>query len=112
VEGSELERTVGPERDFDVAYALSPFEARAVRVDDEARARVPLQLSFANDEGWAADSDVDVLVLGSYLYTDYVSPARFEKVAGARVSPDARRIDMLPGQGVELLTWVGLRLAP
>jgi hypothetical protein len=90
------------------AYAFYPFEAQfRLEADITQRAKVPL--SFPNDAALPAGTEFEVLALGSYLYADWVTPAAFEVVAEAVVSFDGIRVEMLPGEGVEYLTWLALR---
>jgi hypothetical protein len=75
--------------------------------DDE----VKVQLSFANATNLPASSAVDVLELGSYVYPDWITPAKFTKVASAHVSADGKTITMDSGEGVLHLTWAALKPA-
>ena len=88
-------------------YALTPFEAsiRKEGTSDKAIA----QLSFENTLGIKADAKVEFLALGSYLFADWVAPARFSVVATGSVSKDGKTITMDPGSGLNYLTWVGIR---
>jgi hypothetical protein len=87
-------------------FALAPFEAQFV---DAARAPLKARLSFANTAALPAASAVEVLALGSYLFPDWVTPARFEVVARGTVTSDGARVELDEGEGVEYLTWVGIR---
>ncbi len=102
---------VPSEYGLSVVYALGPFEAGFSVAGPPIETRTA-QLSFPNDAGWPADTEVEIHALGSYLYPDWVPPATFAKVAVARVTTTGDRIEMLPGEGVERLTWIGLKAKP
>ena len=87
-------------------YALTPFE---VSFRDDQGKSAKARLSFPTPAGLAPNDPVEVVALGSYLYPDWVAPARFETVALGKVSADGTRVEMDPGEGIEYLTWVGLR---
>jgi hypothetical protein len=92
--------------DLDVLHALAPFEAWFQTAEKEMGTA---RLSFAAAGRFPPGARVDVLALGSYLYPDWVTPAAFEVVATGEVSPDGSKIELLPGEGVRHLTWIGLR---
>lgn len=88
-------------------WALTPFEAAII---DQATGEPALaRVSADNGAGLPAGAAVEWLALGSYLFLDWVAPARFEVVATGKVSADGKRIEMDAGQGVRYLTWLGVR---
>lgn len=89
-----------------LVLAFAPFESHYL--DGVTGERVPLGLSMPNGAGLAPNTRLEVHALGSYLYPDYVAPARFERVAMATVNADGTRIATRAGEGVELLTWIAL----
>ena len=91
---------------FAALYAFAPFEARFQNPD---KSPTTARLSFANTTSLAADTAVEFLALGSYLYPDWVTPAAFEVVATGTVSSDGTTIELDPGEGFLHLTWVGIR---
>jgi hypothetical protein len=108
VPAAEQARYVPASLGAELVYAFYPFEAQ-FRLEADLTQRAKVSLSFPNDAGWAANTEVELLALGSYLYADWVTPAAFEVVADGAVSSDGTRVDLLPGEGVEYLTWVALR---
>jgi hypothetical protein len=90
-------------------FHFTPFETR---FQDDLGQPTKVQLSFPAPAGFSAGEAVEVLALGTYLYPDWVMPAQFEPVATATVSADGTRVEMDSGQGIEYLTWVGLRKKP
>lgn len=89
-------------------YALEPFESSFDHPPPQSMPAA-VRLSFANTAAFTAGTSIDVLALGSYVYPEWVTPAAFEKVAGAHVSPDGSRIELDPGEGLPHLTWIALR---
>lgn len=89
------------------AFALGPYETYFFP-PDAIQQRLTVGLSVARDAELAAFEEYDVLVLGSYLYADYVRPAVFEKVATLAPSEDGALLETPQGEGIELLTWVVL----
>jgi hypothetical protein len=69
----------------------------------------PAGLDLPNDAGLAADTDVDVYVLGS-TYTTHtdLEAGDWVRFAGARVTSDGSRIQTAPGEGIGYLTWFGV----
>ncbi len=88
-------------------YNFMPFEASFVEEGTSVSATA--QLSIDNEAGLPASALVEFLALGTYLYSDWVKPGAFEVVATGSVSSDGTKIDMDPGQGIEHLTWIGVR---
>lgn len=109
VSGDQKDALVDPSLGLSVLYGLEPFEARFETVPDRLPAEV--RLSFENTIGLDAGASVEVFALGTYVYPDWVKPARFEPVARATVSADGVRIEMDDSTGLPYLTWVGLREA-
>ncbi|MBX3128606.1 MAG: hypothetical protein KF718_17925 [Polyangiaceae bacterium] len=93
---------------LELLVAFAPFEAA---FQDEGGAPAKVRLSIVSSE-LAAGTKVQWLALGSYLFPDWVEPATFDVVATGAVSADGARIEMDPGEGIEYLTWVGVRVAP
>ncbi|MBK8997651.1 MAG: hypothetical protein IPM35_18135 [Myxococcales bacterium] len=91
-------------------WALTPFEAAVI--DEQSGAPALARVSADNSLGLPADTAVEWLALGSYLFADWVTPAAFEVVATGKVSADGARIEMDAGQGVRYLTWLGVRKKP
>jgi hypothetical protein len=91
-------------------WALTPFEAAIV--DEATLAPELARISADNTTGLAAGTLVEWLGLGSYLFADWVKPAKFEVVASGKVSSDGARIEMDAGQGVRYLTWLAVRKKP
>jgi len=91
-------------------YAVEPFEC-SFEQGGSPNQLVKARLSFANTGGLAAGAAVDVLALGSYVFSDWLPIGTFTRVAGAHVSSDGSRIDMDPGEGTSYLTWFGVRAA-
>jgi hypothetical protein len=89
-------------------YALEPFESSFEYPAPHSMPAV-VRPSFANTAAFTPGAAIDVLALGSYVYPEWVTPAAFEKVAGAHVSADGSRIDLDPGEGLPHLTWIALR---
>jgi hypothetical protein len=94
--------------DLTVLYALGPFESY---FEDANGDPVDARLVFDNTTALAAGTAVEFLALGSYLYPDWVAPARFEVVGQGHVTSDGARIELEAGQGFTYLTWVGIRPA-
>lgn len=69
----------------------------------------PAGLDLPNHAGLAADTDVDVYVLGS-TYTTHtdLEAGDWVRFAGARVTSDGSRIQTAPGEGIGYLTWFGV----
>jgi hypothetical protein len=91
-------------------WALMPFEAAIVQESSGAPALA--RISADNSAVLPADTAVEWLALGSYLFADWVAPAQFEVVATGKVSSDGLRIEMDAGQGTPYLTWIGVRKKP
>jgi hypothetical protein len=89
-----------------LVVAFAPFESQFLTDSGNSRAR--LGLALPNTPEAAPGTGFELHALGSYLYPDYVAPARFEPVATALVSDDGARIETRPGEGIELLTWIAL----
>jgi hypothetical protein len=92
-------------------YAFEPFEA-SFEFPGTPPTPTGVRFSFANAAGFPAGAAVDVLALGSYVYPDWIPPARFTRVAGAHVSSDGKSVEMDAGGSVKYLTWIGLAPAP
>ncbi len=94
----------------EMLFAFTPFEAAFV---DDAGAPARARLTFSNPV-WPAGTAVEFLALGSYLFADWVEPATFEVVATGTVTvtADGNRVEMDPGEGIEYLTWLGVRAKP
>jgi hypothetical protein len=90
-------------------YALTPFEVAFVDAATSDPALV--QLEFDNEAALPADSKVEFLGLGSYLFPTWVPPAEFQVVATGTVSADGQKLVMGAGEGVPHLTWLGVRPA-
>lgn len=88
-------------------YALTPFEVAFVDAATSDSALVQLELD--NEAALPADSKVEFLGLGSYLFPTWVPPAEFQVVATGTVSADGLRLAMDGGQGIPHLTWLGVR---
>jgi hypothetical protein len=99
-----------PKLSVTALWALTPFEAAIV--DEATLAPALARLTAENTLGLPADTPVEWLALGSYLFADWVKPARFEVVATGKVSSDGARVEMDAGQGVRYLTWLGVRKKP
>lgn len=69
----------------------------------------PAPLSLPNTKSWPAGAAVELLVHG-YLKND-PGYGTMAKTATARVSADGARIVTDDGQGIPLLTWIGVRRA-
>lgn len=104
-----LDRFADPALGLQVLYGFEPFETEFEFPSGE---QTEARLEFANTTGFAADSTVEILALGSYLHPEWVTPAAFEVIATGTVSSDGTTITMDSGGGVRYLTWVGLRSAP
>jgi len=89
-------------------FAFSPFD---VSFQDDAGDAAKARVILPNTTGLAANAPVEVLVLGSFLFPDYVFPATFEPVATGKVSADGLTIELDPGEGLDIVTWVGVREA-
>lgn len=105
---SEQDAFADPALGFELLVAFAPFEA-AFQGEGGAPSKVRLNIASS---GLAAGTKVQWLALGSYLFPDWVEPATFDVVASGAVSADGARIEMDPGEGIEYLTWVGVRVAP
>lgn len=90
-------------------YAFTPFEAAFVDAATSDSALV--QLEIDNEAALPADSSVEFLGLGSYLFPTFVAPAQFAVVATGKVSSDGTKLVMDSGQGIRYLTWLGVRAA-
>lgn len=101
---------VDPSLGVQALWALTPFEAAIVAEGSGAPALA--RLSAANTLGLEAGAAVEWLALGSYLFPDWVKPAAFEVVSSGVVSADGTRIEMNAGEGVQHLTWLGVRKKP
>lgn len=89
-------------------FALGPFEAEMI---GESESRPEVSFKVQNTEGWAAESEVEVLALGTYLAVDWLTPAAFEPIGTGVVSADGMTIDLpadAPGAGLRYLTWIAL----
>jgi|GEM_PF-3329889 len=92
-------------------FALGPFEARLTGPDSMPP---EVSLSVQNSLDWAADSEVEVLALGTYLADDWITPSSFERVGVATVSSDGESIVLDAGgaPGISYLTWLAMRPLP
>jgi hypothetical protein len=108
IPAANLKEFVAPTLGVSALYALEPFECtfENAGVPDQP---VNVRLSFANSEGIAAGTAIDLLALGTYIYPDWIPPAAFTKVAKGHVSADGARIDLDAGEGLPYLTWVAVR---
>jgi hypothetical protein len=91
-------------------YAFTPFEVAFVDATTSDSALV--QLEIDNEAALPANSPVEFLGLGSYLFPAWVPPAEFQVVATGTVSADGQKLVMDTGQGIPYLTWLGVRPAP
>jgi hypothetical protein len=91
-------------------YALMPFEAsfRRLASGDDGVASVEI----ANSAGLPAGRRVELLALGTYLFSEWITPGRFERVATGAVSADGARIELDPGAGIAHLTWIAVKELP
>lgn len=106
-----LHEFADPALGMSVLYALEPFES-SFELASAPNVPINVRLSFANFAKLAAGSAVDLLALGSYVNSDWIPPATFQKVAAGHVSVDGKSITLDPGEGLPYLTWVGLRNTP
>lgn len=65
--------------------------------------------SFPNSRGWPAGTDVEILVQGVDLEQRFAPYGGWAKVSNARVTADGKAIVTSPGEGLPVLTVVGLR---
>lgn len=110
VSGAFLSETVGDGYDFNVVFAFGPFEMSFSRPGPPKEAATA-KVTFPNTTGLAAATPVEFWALGTYLYPDWVKPAAFEKVADGQVSADGSTIALADGQGLQYLTWIGIKEA-
>lgn len=98
-------RLVDESLGFVSLFAVHPFEAE-FRTPEKEPARG--HLDFANVTSLPAGTQVEILALGTYLYSDWIPPAQFQPVADGVVSDDGEWIEM-QGEGVRYTTWFGIR---
>jgi hypothetical protein len=108
ISADKHDQYIDPALGAEVLYALYPFESRFRLAVDPAEL-ASATLSFPNDAGWPAGTEIEILALGSYIFPDWVTPATFEVVARGAVSSDGMTITMHDGEGVPYLTWFALR---
>lgn len=101
-----LPELCGPVDGALAVYALAPFEAALVDVNGKP---VRVGVSFKNRAGLAPGQKVQLLAQGSYVFPQWLTPARFEQVATATVSADGARVVVPVGEGPAYLTWLALR---
>jgi hypothetical protein len=89
-----------PSLGVELLYAVGPLETK---LDP------PAPLSLPNAKSWPAGAVVELLVHG-YL-KDEPGYGTMAKTATGRVSADGARIVTDDGQGITLLTWIGVRRA-
>ena len=81
-------------------WALAPFALTSSR---------PLGLRLPNTLGLAPGAAVDVVMMGGDVLPPRSNAGRAVDAARAVVSADGMSVETLPGEGVSLLTWVGVR---
>jgi hypothetical protein len=81
-------------------WALAPFALTSTR---------PLGLRLPNTLGLAPGAAVDVVMMGGDVLPPRSNAGRAVDAARAVVSADGMSVETLPGEGVSLLTWVGVR---
>ncbi len=105
---SEHFQTFAPGLNLVSLYAFYPFEA-AFRPESDGAAFAKAELSFPNTTNLPPGTAVELLSHGSFVFPNVVKPASFAVVAMGRVSADGTLIETDAGEGVEVLTWVGIR---
>jgi hypothetical protein len=81
-------------------WALAPFALTSTR---------PLGLRLPNTLGLAPGASVDLVMMGGDILPPRSNAGRAVDAARAVVSADGASVETLPGEGVSLLTWVGVR---
>jgi hypothetical protein len=89
-----------PSLGVELLYAVGPFETELAP---------PVGVALPNAKAWPAGTAVDILTHG-YLTTE-PGYATLAKVATAHVSADGTKISTDAGQGIDRLTWIGVRRA-
>ena len=106
VSPTQFEAVRVSEYNFSSLHAVGPFEASFTNESDTPITIAPI---LPNSSGLPAGSAVEILAQGSYLYPEWLKPARFEVVSLGQVSDDGASISFDTGGGVEHLTWLGVR---
>lgn len=85
---------------LDAVYALAPSGAKSSQ---------KMGVVLANTAGLAPSIAVDILVLGDDYFSIPPNVGVFSVVAAAHVSADAQTIQTDVGEGINELTWLGVR---
>jgi hypothetical protein len=88
---------------FGALYALGPSGAKLVP---------PAPAAFATPSKWPPGASVEVYAHGLDEWSTTPPWASMSKVAMGHVSASGDAVSLDPGEGLPVLTWVGLRLAP
>lgn len=101
--GGQVPEAVDPSLGLEALFALSPVGASLCP---------PAQLILPNRTGLPAGAAVEVLLHGVEVEEEYAPYGGWAKVSDARVSSDGATIETLPGQGLPVLSLIGVRRAP
>ncbi len=86
---------------LDAVYALAPSSAKASK---------PMSVTLKNAFELKAGTEVELLVLSDdYFFTTPPTVGIYQVAATGRVSSDGKVIETDPGQGISLITWLGVR---
>ena len=83
-------------------HALAPFDLVADR---------PMGVRVANRAGFAAGAAVDFVVMGVEFFMDPINAGHAVVAATGHVSSDGTTVSTDAGQGIRVVTWLGIRLA-
>ena len=92
----------------DAIYALAPSGAKA-KLMDASGALLKMAVALKNSAGLPAMAAVDLLVLGDDYFSTPPSVGLLSVAAAAHVSTDGSTIQTDPGEGINELTWLGVR---
>jgi hypothetical protein len=90
--------------------ALGPFASKSCKTPPCAAGdSIKMGISLTNDTGIPAGSVVEFLTLGFDLYSKPFTAGQMNVVALGHVSADGKTIDTDTGEGIDTISWLGVR---
>jgi hypothetical protein len=93
--------------------ALGPFASKSCKTPPCAAGdSIKMSVSMTNDTSLAAGAAVEFLTLGFDLFATPFTAGQMNVVAKGHVSADGKTIDTDSGEGIDTISWLGVRLKP
>ncbi|MEO7097343.1 MAG: hypothetical protein ABI175_29045, partial [Polyangiales bacterium] len=94
-------------------YGLAPFDMKTcTKRPCESTNLLKMSVTLANETGLAAGTAVELVVLETDLFSVPFTAGTAKVAATGKVSADGKTITTDAGQGLNSLTWIGVRKKP